>query len=195
MANTTNTTPKTGLSNSLKGALWAELAGSLVTGLTGFATAKAERRYSRAVADTMRANAEIVKKRAEAQRLYNIDSAVEAINTVTDNSNRLEAEQITAIAANQGDIGSFQSQQITQETQRLELADIQAIRSNLAKQNFEIKKEADINVIDLLGKASMADLQADSATAKAWGQFGSSLLSTGLDVVAKRELYSLKMDK
>ena len=79
--------------------------------------------------------------------------------------------------------------------QRLELADIQAIRSNLAKQNFEIKKEADINVIDLLGKASMADLQADSATAKAWGQFGSSLLSTGVDVVAKRELYSLKMDK
>jgi hypothetical protein len=47
---------------------------------------------------------------------------------------------------------------------------------------LRLRRKPIINVIDLLGKASMADLQADSATAKAWGQFGSSLLSTGLDV-------------
>lgn len=158
----------------------------------GFIGASATASYQNAVAKTFELQAEILKRATETDIRYSLEKTSDSIKTVREEGQKILGTQEAMIGALGGSTTSVSAQALFEETIRLQEQDVSLLQSDVEKQAFEKRKEANIKSLDLLGQAEQSRIAGKNAFSKALVEGGSTLLNASANSLYMKESYDMK---
>jgi hypothetical protein len=165
---------------------------AVLQSIFGFIGASATSSYQDAVARTLELQAQILKRATERDITYSLEKGSQDIKVIREEGQKILGTQEATIAGQGGSVTSVSAQALLDETIRMQEQDVALLQSDIEKQSFEKRKEANIKSLDLIGQAEQARFAGKNAYNKALIEGGSTLLNAGATAKYMQESYDLK---
>lgn len=166
------------LSNTTVGAMGLTVLGGMANAYFAMETGRAQAKYQKAVAASMRLQASLIRQAMETNRKNNITVAAGETHKVALAGIAQKSAQRSAMSASGINESGYNAEALLRETENATIQDIDQINENLRNENYALWQKATAEAGNMEMKASLAEYQGRIAKKQGYANASLTLLNS-----------------